>query len=385
MFACVQAREAAFTSRTKDKVYFGVGAYGNVQQRAGFCYRMSLKGVDRDVIAQVITMGGNTAPGNFNIMMVDGGFSDTYNACAFGSTQYPVFNAPSYVWGGPSGGLLNSSGCDLLPDYPTCTVNPPDSMRALCKELFVKGFRSSNYSITNPTISKMCQVACPNELVQATGLRRTDEQTAVYTCSSPNLMEPSGGFLSRSMDCSRPSYAWGVQLTNQTGRVIPCRRDGYTRINALPVVPPTPRPSVLTNYPTAVPTEEPTIGPTASPSFGEMCCEYTPYGPASKWRACNNAANPSLGNVRTCDTCLSYQCLDWTAGSAAMQKREASFAANSGIQVYFAVGSYSNDPTRAGLCYRLNVKGTTITNMFYSFQILLLSKVMARMIIIYYC
>ena len=31
-------------------------------------------------------------------------------------------------------------------------------------------------------------------------------------------------------------------------------------------------------------------------------------------RACSNAGNPSLGQVHKCDTCLSYQCIDWTAG-----------------------------------------------------------------------
>jgi hypothetical protein len=37
-----------------------------------------------------------------------------------------------------------------------------------------------------------------------------------------------------------------------------------------------------------------------------------------------------------------------------MQKREAAFKAQTGIDVHFGVGSYGNNQARAGLCYRIS-------------------------------
>jgi hypothetical protein len=79
----------------------------------------------------------------------------------------------------------------------------------------------------------MCEVKCPTELYSATGLHRSDETNAGYTCLSSGIS--SGGVLTRMMDCSKPSYAWAgnVKGTTFSGfeKVIPCRRDGYTRVN----------------------------------------------------------------------------------------------------------------------------------------------------------
>lgn len=47
--------------------------------------------------------------------------------------------------------------------------------------------------------------------------------------------------------------------------VVPCKRDGYSRINELPVYPPTEEPSIAPTY-TAVPTPPSTIKPTMRPS-----------------------------------------------------------------------------------------------------------------------
>lgn len=56
-----------------------------------------------------------------------------------------------------------------------------------------------------------------------------------------------------------------------------------------------------------------------------------------------------------CSTCIAYQCLDWTIGSKTNAKREAAFKARTKQDVYFGVGSYGNNITRAGYCYRLTV------------------------------
>ena len=61
--------------------------------------------------------------------------------------------------------------------------------------------------------------------------------------------------------------------------------------------------------------------------------------------------------MNSCLTCASYQCIDWTVGSTMNQAREKSFKQRTGVDVYFGVGSYGNDQTRAGLCYRVTVTG----------------------------
>ena len=52
---------------------------------------------------------------------------------------------------------------------------------------------------------------------------------------------------------------------------------------------------------------------------------------------------------------MSYQCIDWTIGSNANAIREASFFQRTGQSVYFGVGSYGNNATRAGFCYRIKL------------------------------
>jgi len=349
----MQRREAVYSYDTKDSVYFGVGSYGSDESRGGLCYRMSVAGIDRDIIAQVITQGGeNTAAGSFNLLMADGGFTDQYTACTAEGTPVPQFAGSSSSWGSSFGGWQNMSGCSQLPEYPICGNTRHDSMKQLCENTFVKGFRVGNSIWSNPTITSLCQVKCPDPLWQATGLRRSDEANQLYTCGA--TMEPSGGDLTRSMDCSKPSYAWEGRVIgktyNSTNIVIPCRRDGYTRINS---------------HPTLMPTPEPTyIPPTPTPTQQPLCCQDTYYHINDAWKNCENAADASLiksphGPFTNCSTCLAYQCVDWTAGSVGMKQRQKAFFERTGVDVYFGVGSYGDDVSRGGLCYRLGVMNTS--------------------------
>ena len=68
-------------------------------------------------------------------------------------------------------------------------------MVALCEISFDRGIRSNG----NPVISKICQVKCPPELVEATGVRRLDEANTLYTCS--NNLDPAVGSVTKTMDC----------------------------------------------------------------------------------------------------------------------------------------------------------------------------------------
>ena len=49
-----------------------------------------------------------------------------------------------------------------------------------------------------------------------------------------------------------------------------------------------------------------------------------------------------------------------TFRSTAMQERELQYLKETKNAVYFAVGSYGSDPKRAGLCYRMKLKGVGI-------------------------
>lgn len=42
-----------------------------------------------------------------------------------------------------------------------------------------------------------------------------------------------------------------------------------------------------------------------------MCCSTTSYGSFDTWSMCKNAADTELGTPDSCDTCVSYHCLDW--------------------------------------------------------------------------
>eukprot|EP01036_Dinobryon_divergens_P024878 gene24879-33369_t len=89
---------------------------------------------------------------------------------------------------------------------------------------------------------------------------------------------------------------------------------------------------------------------------GPVCCSQTSYY-LTAWQQCSSALEYGFKTVSGCATCISYQCIDWTFRSTAMQKKELQYLEETKTSVYFAVGSYGNDPKRAGLCYRMKMKG----------------------------
>ena len=283
--AAMQAREQSYFAATGDAVYFGVGSYGNDQTRAGKCYRISASGIDRDLIVQVVNQGGDVPDGNFDLQVGDGGYG-VFDACVSDGTSVPQFDGSGSQWGAIYGGWGDISGCDKLPQYPHCGAAPQDSMQDLCRWSFEKNIRRSSGN-SNPTILNMCEVVCPLELYQATGLRRSDAGSSSYSCGPTG--NSGGGLLTRMMDCTKPSYGWNgnVKGTTYPGYelVVPCRRDGYTRIDAMPstlvstaspsgMPRPTSAPSVAPTSPSArpsliptAPTAESTVLPTSSPTY----------------------------------------------------------------------------------------------------------------------
>jgi len=265
----MQAREASYLAATGDSVYFGVGSYGNDQSRAGKCYRITASGVDRDLIVQVVNQGGDVPDGNFDLQVGDGGYG-AFDACVADGTSVPQFDGSGSQWGAIYGGWSDISGCSNLPAFPHCGSAPADNMQDLCRWSFQKNIRVSTGN-SNPTITNMCEVKCPSELWQATGLHRSDETNPSYTCGLTG--NSGGGLMTRMMDCTKPSYGWNgnVKGTTYAGfeLVVPCRRDGYTRINAM--VPSTVSPSKSPTSATPLtPSQSPTMTPSApskSPSF----------------------------------------------------------------------------------------------------------------------
>ena len=103
---------------------------------------------------------------------------------------------------------------------------------------------------------------------------------------------------------------------NGSTAVVPCRRDGYTRINSKP---------------SSMPTPTPTVSPTKN---NTLCCSSTSYADY-EWYVCmyevielecmyefsayfnrpycKNPADATLSSVPSCaaENCLSYQCIDW--------------------------------------------------------------------------
>ena len=87
-----------------------------------------------------------------------------------------------------------------------------------------------------------------------------------------------------------------------------------------------------------------------------LCCGSTDYS-STNYLTCSSGKDYSTAPIATCATCASYQCIDWTFGSSANAARETAFFAETGVNVYFGVGSYSKtNHIEAGLCYRITAK-----------------------------
>lgn len=138
------------------------------------------------------------------------------------------------------------------------------------------------------------------------------------------------------MDCGKPAYGWPGNVVgssfNRRSVVIPCRRDGYTRVNDVPKVVKGVDITPVVNY---NPLDD---------LRKDVCCSNTSYG--NNWMYCSNSADKALGTVKTCDTCMAYQCLDWTVLSKGMQERQDSYEKSTNDKVYFGVGAFGNNPKK---------------------------------------
>jgi len=271
-------QETAFKSRTGEDVWFGVGTFGtgdDPMQGLGNCYRLVVKetvcsdrmagrDLEKNVIAQSVNTGHDVANIQFDLQMGNGG-TGAFNNCA--GNGWSMFPGPfdEAVWGAQYGGCSyrdssqGSPSCDDLPPYPQ-EPNPMtsagDNLVDMCKWSFDQGVRgASGTGGENPTIIDMARVECPQELVEMTQLKRSDDPPTFkieeanrpppYQSANAGSLEPCHCTcgandckycLTRMMDCRKPSSGFidnmKPELLEDGFKVVqPCTNDGYTRVD----------------------------------------------------------------------------------------------------------------------------------------------------------
>jgi len=261
----MQAAEASFKASAGEDVYFGVGTFGtsaDEQKGLGACYRLTVEGVDKDIIAQSINTGHDVDGNQFDLQMGAGGAGE-FNTCAGGERS--MYAGDVSQWGCQYGGIDNVSQCARLPTYPR-TPGPMqaagDSLVKLCEYSWAKKVRlsgtvdpvgSAGECKYSPTITDVARVKCPDALVNLTWFQRSDEPSGyAVTPSSPRApgfphndtkkcksYDPAAGLaycLTRMMDCRKPSGGFKDNVKTEVmvagKRVVqPCAADGYTRID----------------------------------------------------------------------------------------------------------------------------------------------------------
>ena len=154
------------------------------------------------------------------------------------------------AWGAMYGGAASRANCSALPRWPTeasAMKAAGDDLVSLCQYSFDKKVRLEPGGISsNPTIRDMARVRCPDALVEATQLQRSDDPEGYSGPSLPGF--PNGNTtcqqsqyelkycLTRMMDCCKPSAGWTNNIKPDlvvAGRrvVQTCTADGYTRID----------------------------------------------------------------------------------------------------------------------------------------------------------
>lgn len=256
------AGEAAFRARTGDAVYLGVGTYGtsdDPQRGLGACFRLTVEGADRDIIAQSVNTGHDVAGNQFDLQIGAGG-AGAFNTCAGGARS--MFPGDRVPWGCVYGGVDSREACTALPEFPRDSAPMKaagDSLVKLCEYGWDKQMRLSGAGKPagackyNPTLLDVARVRCPAELVNLTQMQRVDDPDSynategsrpmgfpnfdkAHTCRA---QEPGAGVeycLTRMMDCRKPSGGFKdnvrPDLMVEGKRLVqPCTSDGYTRIN----------------------------------------------------------------------------------------------------------------------------------------------------------
>ena len=248
--AATRHAESAPTSAATP--HYGIGSFGSNTEHLGKCFGLTVAGVDRPVVLQVLNSGPDVHTGNFDIQQAAGGFGihngcvgpvDTHDGASPFPSRHPLFDSTHAAWGADTsnggtryGGFAAEAGCDNLPDFPSALGAADQAGRAtlkdMCHRSFQHGFRVDTGA--NPAITAVSRTPCPDELVALTGVRRSDDDEAEVV--------PAGGVLTRMMDCAKPSAAWEGNVPNALAShpaAFSCKADGYTRhqVDSAPACP----------------------------------------------------------------------------------------------------------------------------------------------------
>jgi hypothetical protein len=204
--------------------------------------------MDRELIVQSVNTGSDVSGNQFDLQVGAGG-AGAFNNCA--GKDGSMFPGATDVWGHQYGGPDSSSECDELPPFtqqPEAMKSAGDNLQQLCHYSFEKKTRGEGGS--NPTLLNAVRVKCPAELVELTGIQRSDEpathraspehQVPAFpsneVCQADVPGSSTAYCLTRMMDCRKPSGAFKDNIVET--KVVPgkklvqtCLPDGYTRID----------------------------------------------------------------------------------------------------------------------------------------------------------
>ena len=272
---------AAAASGMNDTHVFGVGSFGGDGTNMGKCYEVVLGSTSRRGLLQVVNQGGDVASGQFDLQMGDGGFG-VFNGCAAPTTgaAAPMFEGDKAAFGPQYGGWTSKADCAKLSPKPEALASLPDgepSLNRLCELGYELGVRLEGGA--NVAITSARRVPCPAALVALTGLDRTDGSES----------ETHGaGILTRMMDCCKPSAGWLANVLKPDPKhpaVIPCKADGYTRIDVGPA--PGPAPTPVPPAPTPAPPAPTPPTPAGCPGGSlQACISLCPSDPATAYQDC---------------------------------------------------------------------------------------------------
>jgi len=259
--SAMRRAEASFKASSGEDVYFGVGTFGtsaDAQRGLGACYRLSARGVAKDIIAQSINTGYDVEGNQFDLQMGAGG-AGIFDICVGAAGS--MFDGGLPAWGCQYGGVDNKSACAALPKLPRSAgpmAATGDTLVSLCEASWDAKVRLSGAGQPaglckyNPTLLDVTRVRCPEELVNMTWFQRADEPEGytatdehrlkgfpneAHECQSAAMPVGNSSYcLTRMMDCRKPSGAWRNNV--QPELMVPgkrlvqtCTADGITRLD----------------------------------------------------------------------------------------------------------------------------------------------------------
>ncbi|PXF40024.1 hypothetical protein BWQ96_10269 [Gracilariopsis chorda] len=244
----------------RENIFFGMGSYGSGTGNLGKCFKFYLDtlGSSTAVVFQVTNEGVDIRNNQVDMQMGAGGFG-IFNVCAGPTNKnngdacardvvtdnivaYPQFDGtPHDAFGERCGGQKTREQCSYVPEQPSQIGQPGEiqqrpvfqnvrepSLVTMCQRAFDWQVRKPN---GNARITRGERIPCPNEMVEITNLRRTDD-------NAKETMNFGGGTgeLTSTMDCCAPSAIVFGNINfpdPKHPRVIPCKRDGYTRVASI--------------------------------------------------------------------------------------------------------------------------------------------------------